>query len=123
MLLTLALARINPLMTEAIINTLYGQVGSVLSPGTKLLDLTIDLSETIAQDCPPISYYRLVLREAAWLRRWLVKLGDRPAVGSVLALLSTSENEAMDGTPTRAARVMTAGIIPDVHSTIRGGAS
>jgi hypothetical protein len=117
LLLRLPLARINPLMSDALVNRLHASCSvGPLKIGTKLLDLTVDLSDSIAQDCPPISHYRIVLREQAWLRRWLVKRGDKPAVGDVLALFSTGADEPIEGSGGRSIRVMTAGIVPDVQA-------
>ena len=108
-------------MTNALVNTIYAATGALLPTGTKLLDLKVDLSDTLAQDCPPVSYYRLVLREPAWLRRWIVKAGDEPNVGDVLAILSTAADEAVEAQPHRAVRVMTAGIVPDLQSSSWSG--
>jgi hypothetical protein len=111
LVLTLSLSRIYPLMAEAAIDAIHAGEGVMLPVGAKLLDLTVDLSDSSPQDCPPISHFRIVLREAAWLRRWLVKPGDDAAVGSVLAVFTTGANDFLDAGPARAIRVMTAGIV------------
>jgi hypothetical protein len=116
MLLSLSLARINPLMTTAIVELIHATEGARLPVGAKLLDVTVDLSDSSPQDCPPLSQYRIVLREAAWLRRWLVKPADEPEVGAPLALFSTAADEPLDGVPARAIRVMTAGIVWDAKA-------
>ena len=64
MLYELSLPRIIPNMTDARIETLYMEIGQQI-PGGKLLDLSIDLGDGVSQNCPPISYYRLVSREKA----------------------------------------------------------
>ncbi len=112
MLLSLVLPQINPYMTAAVIDRLHASVGAALTSGGKLLDLTIDLSAVAPHDCPPVSHYRLMIRDRCWLRRLDVGPGDGPAVGASLALFSTEPDEPLGGPPARAARVTIAGIIP-----------
>ncbi len=111
MLLELLLPRINEYMTTAVITTLYPQPGGAFVIGTKFLDLSIDLSSSVPHDCPPVSHYRLVLRERLWLRRLGVKPGDEIDVGAMLALFSTKPDDVLDGKPVRAARIAVAGIV------------
>lgn len=111
MLLSLTLPRINAYMTIAIIDAVHASVGTALPIGGKLVDLTIDLSAAAPHDCPPISHYRLTMRDRAWLRRIDVAPGDEPAVGASLALFSTEPDEPLDAPPARALRVAVAGLI------------
>ena len=111
MLLTLTLPRNNGLMISAVVETIHAAVGSELAPGAKVMDLTVDLSAVAAQDCPPISLYRIVFRDRAWLRRVAVARGEDAAVGALLAQFSTDPDEPLDGEPTRAVRIMIAGIL------------
>lgn len=111
MLLTLTLPRINELMISAVVETIHAAAGSALAPGAKLMDLTVDLSAVAAQDCPPISLYRIVLRDRAWLRRVAVACGDDVEVGALLAHFSTDPDEPLEGEPARAVRVTIAGIL------------
>jgi hypothetical protein len=111
LLLGLVLPRINPHMTFAVIDEIHADVGARLTPGARLFDLTIDLSAVAPHDCPPISHYRLVLRDQAWLRRLDVAAGDTPALGASLALFSTEPEELLDAAPVRAVRLNVASII------------
>lgn len=111
MLLTLALPLINPNMTEARIDVIYPEVGADVRAGSKLIDLIVDLSAAVAHDCPPVSYYRLVMHESAWLRRIDALRGDSVAPGTVLALFSTDPVESLDSSPARQVRVSVTGII------------
>lgn len=111
LLLSLNLPQINPHMTNAIIDIIHGDVDAAIPVGGKLFDLTIDLSAAAPHDCPPVSHYRLVSREQAWLRRLDIAPGDTPETGARLALFSTEPNEALDGPPTRQIRMTIAGII------------
>lgn len=110
LLLNLIVPRINDYMTTAIVEAVYQREGEALGVGARLFDLTVDLSVAAPHDCPPISHYRLVLREAAWLRRVSAGRGDEPAVGEPLALFSTSPDEPLEG-EARPARLAIAAIL------------
>ena len=112
MLLSLDLPLINPYADKASIRTVYAGVGDALVVGAKLLDLTVDLSSAaILHDCPPISHYRVVLRDRAWLRRLDVAAGQTVCVGQPVALFSTEPDEPLDGPPARPVRVTMAGVV------------
>jgi hypothetical protein len=111
LLVELKLPLFNPEMKTALIESVYGEEGAELTLGTKLLDVSVDLSGAFAQNCPPISYYRMVLRDRLWLRKLLIAPGDACEAGAQIALLSTEPDEPLEGLPARAARCMTAGIM------------
>lgn len=111
MLLNLNVPRINDYMASAFIESVHAREGERLAPGAKLIDMTVDLSLAAPHDCPPISHYRMVLREAAHLRRLYVRRGDEPVVGAPLALFSTDPDEPLDGPPGRMARTAIATIM------------
>lgn len=111
MLLTLTLPRLNPHMASAIVDVAHAKVGETLGVGGKLFDLTVDLSAAAPHDCPPVSHFRITLRERVWLRRLDVAAGDTPEAGASLALFSTEPEEPIDAAPARAARVTVAGVI------------
>jgi len=112
LLLTLTLPRINPEMATARIDRILIAVGTVVPLGSKLIDLTVDLSAAAPHDCPPISHYRLVSRDRVWLRRLDVSAGAEPEVGACLGLFSTEPDEPLTGPPARLLRYVVAGIIP-----------
>ena len=111
MILSVALPRMNPDMQSAFVEALYGAEGSLLPPGSKLIDLKVDLSLAVAHDCPPVTYHRIALRDRAWLRRVLVRRGEEIAVGAPLLILSSQPDEDPDAPPERAARTSVAGIM------------
>jgi hypothetical protein len=111
LLLTLALPRINEQMTTAKILAIYAAEGACLALNSKFLDLAIDLSVSVVHDCPPVSYYRIGLRDKAWLRKLLVAPGDYVEPGAVMAHFSTEPDEALDDAPSRAVRISIAGIL------------
>ena len=110
MLNELRLAKINPNMTAGVIECLYAEDGAALKVGDKLLDLSVDLSSGFSQYCPPISYFRVVVREKVWLHRLLVKPGQNCDVGELLGIFSTEPEAAADQAPGRPLRITTAGI-------------
>ncbi len=111
MLCSLLLPRIMEPMTVALVETVYGEPDQQMKSGDRLLDLTIDLSGAFLQNCPPISHYRLVLRERAALRRLLVQPGDEIEPGACLALFTTDPGESAEGAVARPLRVATAAIL------------
>jgi hypothetical protein len=113
LLLALSLHRINLQMTTAVVDSIYAEENTLIRTGAKLFDLKVDLSAISPQDCPPVSLYRVSLRETVWLRRLVVAVGDEPAVGSHLALFSTAADESIDCEPARNVRTTTAGIISE----------
>lgn len=112
MRLDLPLTAIVPQMAEAKILRLLAQQGDALGIGAALLEIEVDLSSQVTHDCPPISYFRIVLREKAHLRRWDVSPGDTLPVGQLLAVLSQTSDETLDGEAARRVRTNAAGIFP-----------
>ena len=94
--------------------------GKQVAAGAALLDLRIDLGGGIAQDCPPVSTCRILLREGVWLRRRIVQPGEIVASDGMLALLSTDPDAPLDGTPARDVRITVAAILH--HADWWGGA-
>ncbi len=99
-------------MTAATIEAIHVVPGRPLRAGEKLMDVSVDLGGAFLQNCPPISYYRLVLREAATLQRLCVSPGDQCEPGAVLAVFGSDVDEPDDAPMARAIRVATAGILP-----------
>ena len=111
MLIVLTLPRINEHMTVAEIQTIHAAEGQFLDLGAKLLDLSIDLSSVAPHDCPPISLYRIAMRDRVWLRRLDVAAGVAVEPGATLACFTTEANEPLDTAPLRNARITIAGIL------------
>jgi hypothetical protein len=100
-----------PQMHGATIECLHAQVDTELRNGSKLLDLSVDLSSSFAQDCPPISYYRIVLREPAWLRSLAVSPGKYCRLEEIIAVFSNAPDEDLSQPAVRPVRTTLAGII------------
>jgi len=98
-------------MTTAVIKAVHAQENAPVAPGGKFLDLSVDLTSYAEHDCPAISYFRIVVRERAWVRRLAIRAGDEIKPGATLAHLSTEPAEDLDAAPTRAARLSVAGIL------------
>jgi pyruvate/2-oxoglutarate dehydrogenase complex dihydrolipoamide acyltransferase (E2) component len=106
----LRLTKINPNMTAGMVECCYVQPNSPIKMGDKLFDLRVDLSAGFSQYCPPISYFRVVAREAAVLKELSVKPGDTVNVGDLLAVFGDKAGSEAADQPARPLRVTTAGI-------------
>lgn len=111
MIFEFRLPLISPHMSEGLIECLYTTPGSALKPGDKLLDLSVNLSNNFAQDCPPISFYRVVIREKLFLREIRVARGQSCKVNEVIAVFSNEAEEPLDQPAQRGIRCATVGII------------
>ena len=111
MIYALKLPTIVPQMTGATAECVHATPGAALKMGSKLLDLSIDLSSAFAQECPPISYYRIVLREPMFLRSMAAKPGDLIGLDGEIALFSTTPDEPLDAAPARPPRLTIAAIM------------
>jgi hypothetical protein len=98
-------------MHFALLEAVYGHPGQEMRTGERLFDLTIDLGGAFLQNCPPISHYRLVLRERAAFRRALAKPGDEIEPGACLAVFTTEPDESGEGVIARPLRIATAAIL------------
>jgi hypothetical protein len=98
-------------MAGARIECFYAEPGDAMKAGSKLLDLGVDLSSAFAQECPPVSFFRIVLREPLILRSWSVSRGAFCAVGDTVAVFSSEADEDATGEPARDVRFAAAGIV------------
>jgi hypothetical protein len=98
-------------MTGATVECLYAKPGDSLKMGSKLFDLSIDLGSVFAQECPPISFFRVVMREAAWLRKLDLAPGKFLQLEEEIAIFSTSPDEDINQPVTRPIRTTVAGIV------------
>jgi hypothetical protein len=98
-------------MTGATVECLHAKPGDSLKMGSKLFDISVDLSSAFAQECPPISFFRIVMREAAWLRKLEVVPGKFSQLDEEMAIFSTSPDEDLDQPGARVVRTTVAGIV------------
>jgi len=110
MIFEFKLPLITPHMSMAVIECFHAASGTSLKAGSKLLDLSVDLSSSFSQDCPPISFFRIIVRENAILREFLVVRGQACPEGELIAVFSTVADEAIDQPVSRGIRLATAGI-------------
>jgi hypothetical protein len=111
MIYAFRLPTINPHMSAARIECIYAEPGNALKIGSKLFDLGIDLSSSFAQECPPVSFFRVVLREPVFFRKLKVVRGQLCELGELVALFSTEPDETLTVAPVRDIRFAVAGII------------
>jgi hypothetical protein len=84
MRLELVMPRLDGRPVPGKIEVVHIMPGQILSPGDKLFDFSVDLSESYGQECPPISYYRLVTREPAGVVGVLAEPGARCDPGRII---------------------------------------
>ncbi len=120
MLLSLTVNRLNEHMAQGLVDKIYMTEGAALPIGAKLLDLKVDLSGAQAHDCPPVTYFRLVSRDRAWLRALKVTVGQNCDVGTLMALFSTTPDESIDQPIGREIRTSVAAIIPPMGWDLPG---
>jgi pyruvate/2-oxoglutarate dehydrogenase complex dihydrolipoamide acyltransferase (E2) component len=111
-LLALSMPRMGKEMRSGTVMQVYVADGSRVAVGTKLADVRVDLSAVALQDCPPVYWFRMVAREKGWVRKLLTSTGETRTVGDLLALIGTEPDEAVEGTPVREFRIVSAGILP-----------
>ncbi len=111
MFYSLKLPAVMPAMTTALVELVYAKAGSELKPGDKIVDITIDLGSSFSQNCPPISHYRIVAREKAFVRQLLVAAGSEYEHGAPIAILSTDPMEPEGIADARPFRTAVAGIL------------
>jgi hypothetical protein len=110
MIYELRLPLINPHMSGATIESVHSGPAA-LKAGAKFLDVSIDLGSAFAQECPPISFYRFVMRENAWLREINLSPGQFYTLGDLVAVFSSDPEESLDQPVARGVRVTVAGIM------------
>jgi pyruvate/2-oxoglutarate dehydrogenase complex dihydrolipoamide acyltransferase (E2) component len=111
MIYELRLPLIGPHMAEARIECIHATSGSALKTGAKLIDLSIDLSSSFSQDCPPISFFRIIVRENVVLNEICLTSGQTCKVGELIARFSTTADEDTNQPPQRGIRIATAGVM------------
>ena len=111
MIYAFRLPTINPHMSGARIECVYAEPGSALKNGSKLFDLGVDLSSAFAQECPPVSFFRVVLREPVFLRKLNMDRGQLCELGELVALFSNQVDEPLGAAPVRDIRFAVAGIL------------
>jgi hypothetical protein len=98
-------------MTGATLECVYVRTGEALRVGAKLFDISVDLSSAFAQECPPISYFRIILREPAHVHRLMFDAGQHIATGSLVAVFNSSQHQDLNQPAERQVRIATAGIM------------
>lgn len=111
MLLAIELPRLHELMTTAVVTEVHVTPGAVLEPGAPLFDVRVDLSHAAAHDCPPVSWFRVILGDRGVLRTFTAAKDGEVAPGERIGLLASTPDESTAAAPARAARVTTVGIV------------
>lgn len=110
MILSLVMPSIRAPIRQASIHKIIANPGDELRPGTPLVEIRVDIGSAKAQDCPPLSFFRIIATERAHLRSLGVVLGGLLETGAPLGLASTDRTESLDGAPTRPLRLTSVAI-------------
>jgi len=108
--LSLVMPRVGAQLHQASIHKIIANPGDELRPGTPLLEIRVDIGSAQAQDCPPLTFFRIIATERAHLRSLGVALGGLIDAGAPLGVASTDRNESVEGAPTRALRLTSVAI-------------
>jgi hypothetical protein len=103
MILSLTLPKVGG-QAQGTIHKLIAKPGDELRPGTPLLEVRVDLGTAMAQDCPPLVFFRLIATERAVLRSLAVAIGNVVEVGAPVGIATSTAVESTTGAPARALR-------------------
>jgi pyruvate/2-oxoglutarate dehydrogenase complex dihydrolipoamide acyltransferase (E2) component len=109
--LSLVLPRMAELESSVRLEKIYVVEGDQIASGSKLFELRVDLSAVAEQDCPPVTYFRVVSRERGWVRKAQAEVGKAYSVGDLLALVSTDPTEPIEGDAVRVLRTACAAVV------------
>ena len=110
MILSLRLPRVGAHLSQITIHRLIAKAGDELRPGTPLLEVRVDLAAQKAQDCPPVSFYRIISTERAYLRSLDVSSAALLDVGVHLGIATSGHDESPEGVAVRALRTSSVAI-------------
>src|SRR5262245_46852224 len=102
--LDVAMPRLSELVPSATVHAVACRPGDAIAPGSALVALTLDLGAVAAQDCPPVSRFRIVSRERAFIRRIDAVPGGVASPGDVLIVATPTGDEPLDAGTRRALR-------------------
>ena len=108
MLVAAQLPKILDLMNRGLVTTLSVAEGDVVKKGDPLYEVQVDLSDGLAQACPPISDYRVISRESGIVRKLCVSPGTVCLPGEVILLVTKHVDDSFEGEPSRRMRTVTA---------------
>lgn len=84
-----------------------------MRPGSPILEVRVDLSAAMAQDCPPVFHFRLISTERAYLRSLSAGEGMVVRAGDPLGVATTLADEDAEGAAARPLRTMSVAIQVD----------
>lgn len=92
------------------IETLHVRVGDRLERGTPLFDFSLDLGEVVGHLCPPITFHKAVAQEAGLVLSLAAEAGAVFEAGAELGRVGSSADDPVEEPPSRAFRIVVAGI-------------
>lgn len=110
MLVSLTLPEGLPGFATGVVRTVHVGPGSVIVPGTALVEFTLDLSGGRTFDCPPEAHYCLTAAEPGVIATIAVVAGQAISADVVFGMLDVAGSAVAD-VPARAARVTVASML------------
>jgi pyruvate/2-oxoglutarate dehydrogenase complex dihydrolipoamide acyltransferase (E2) component len=110
MILSLILPKVGTQMSRGTIHRLVASIGDELRPGTPLVEVRVDLDSSMAQDCPPLYFFRVVATERGVLRALNVARGELIDAGARIGTVTSTAGEPADGAATRSLRTTSVAI-------------
>ena len=95
----------------ALIEAVHVRVGDHVTRGTPLFDFSVDLGAIVGHLCPPITCHRAVAHEDGYVLTVNAERGTVFEADAELGLVGSGAGEPVDGPPSRAFRILVAGVV------------
>ena len=92
------------------IEALHVRVGDKLERGTPLFDFSVDLGRIVGHLCPPIVFHKAVAQEGGLVLSLAAELGAVFEANAELGQIGSSMDDSVGAPPSRAFRIVVAGI-------------
>ncbi len=101
------------------VEAVHVSAGDSLERGTPLFDFSVDLGAIVGHLCPPITCHRAVAHEPGQLLTLAVEPGAVFEANAELGLIGSGADDPVDAPPSRAFRVLVAGVVwrPEMWSS------
>ncbi len=107
----------------ALVEAVHVRPGDRVTRGTPLFDFSVDLGAIVGHLCPPVTCHRAVAHEEGYLLSFGAEPGAVLEADAELGLMGSGPDEPIDGLPSRAFRILVAGVVwrPEMWSASQLG--
>lgn len=106
MAVTIRMPRFMPEFVSGTVRVVHAGAGMPVAYGTPLADIAVDFGGGQAFDCPPITYYRIMMGEGGRLAEHVFEVGREIAADAVVGTLEAEEDDVA-----RDARLVVAAVL------------